>query len=43
MKIGITMFKTNYAIRPETLAKECEERGFESIWFPEYTHIPANR
>lgn len=43
MKIGITMFATDYAIRPDTLAKECEERGFESIWFPEHTHIPANR
>ncbi len=43
MKIGITMFATDYAIRPDTLAKECEERGFESIWFPEHTHIPASR
>ena len=43
MKIGITMFATDYAIRPDRLAKECEEHGFESIWFPEHTHIPANR
>ncbi len=43
MKIGITMFATDYAIRPDTLAKECEDRGFESIWFPEHTHIPASR
>ena len=28
---------------PDTLAKECEARGFESIWFPEHTHIPASR
>ena len=43
MKIGITMFATDYAVRPDTLAKECEDRGFESIWFPEHTHIPASR
>lgn len=43
MKIGITMFATDYSIRPDDLAKACEERGFESIWFPEHTHIPASR
>jgi probable F420-dependent oxidoreductase len=43
MKIGVTMFATDYAIRPDDLARECEARGFESIWFPEHTHIPASR
>jgi probable F420-dependent oxidoreductase len=37
------MFATDYAIRPDDFAKECEERGFESVWFPEHTHIPASR
>jgi probable F420-dependent oxidoreductase len=43
MKFGITMFATDYAIRPDELARAAEERGFESIWFPEHTHIPASR
>lgn len=43
MKLGIEMFATDYAIRPDELAIACEERGFESVWFPEHTHIPASR
>lgn len=43
MEFGVTMFATDYAIRPDELAVACEERGFESIWFPEHTHIPASR
>ncbi len=43
MKLGITMFATDYAIRPDELARECEVRDFESIWFPEHTHIPTSR
>lgn len=43
MKLGIEMFATEYAIRPDDLARACEERGFESVWFPEHTHIPASR
>jgi probable F420-dependent oxidoreductase len=43
MKLGILMFATDYAIRPDELARACEERGFESVWFPEHTHIPASR
>ena len=43
MKLGITMFATDYAMRPDELAQACEERGFESLWFPEHTHIPASR
>lgn len=43
MKIGVVMFATDYAIRPDDFAKECEDRGFESVWYPEHTHIPANR
>jgi len=43
MKLGVTMFATDYSIRPDDLAKECEDRGFESVWFPEHTHIPVSR
>ena len=43
MKYGAMMFSTDYSIRPDALAKMLEERGFESMWVPEHTHIPANR
>ena len=42
MKIGVTLFATDYAMRPDAFARACEERGFESVWFPEHTHIPAS-
>ncbi len=43
MKFGVSMFPTDYAIPPDELAKAAEERGFESLFFPEHTHIPASR
>jgi probable F420-dependent oxidoreductase len=43
MKVGIIMFPTDKAIQPMELARACEERGFESLWFPEHSHIPSSR
>jgi probable F420-dependent oxidoreductase len=43
MKFGVTMFPADYAIRVDDLARETEARGFESLWLPEHTHIPASR
>ena len=43
MKLGTVIFPTEYSIRPDDFARACEERGFESIWFPEHTHIPSSR
>ncbi len=43
MDFGVIMFPTDYAIGPHELARALEERGFESVWFPEHTHIPASR
>ena len=37
------MFPADYAVDPATLARLVEERGFESLFFPEHTHIPASR
>jgi probable F420-dependent oxidoreductase len=37
------MFPTDTAIRPDHLAKEVETRGFDSLWFPEHSHIPTSR
>lgn len=43
MDIGVIMFPTDKAIQPMELARACEERGFESLWFPEHSHIPTSR
>ncbi len=43
MKLGITMFPTDRAISPVRLAREAEDRGFESLWLPEHSHIPTSR
>jgi probable F420-dependent oxidoreductase len=43
MKFGIAMFPTDDAVDPPTLGRMVEERGFDSLWFPEHTHIPTSR
>jgi probable F420-dependent oxidoreductase len=43
MEIGVMMFPTDQTIRPDRLARELEDRGFESLFFPEHTHIPTGR
>ena len=43
MNFGVSMFPTRYSIGPAELARAVEERGFESLFFPEHTHIPTSR
>lgn len=43
MKYALSIFPTEYAIRIDDLARTAEERGFESLWVPEHTHIPTSR
>ncbi|MCL6645433.1 MAG: LLM class F420-dependent oxidoreductase [Dehalococcoidia bacterium] len=43
MKYGIQMFPTDYAIPVTDLGRAAEELGFESVFFPEHTHIPTSR
>jgi probable F420-dependent oxidoreductase len=40
---GVMMFPTDYAIQPAELARAVEERGLDSLFFPEHTHIPTSR
>jgi probable F420-dependent oxidoreductase len=40
MQSGVHIFPTEYSIQPDELARACEERGLESLWFSEHTHIP---
>lgn len=42
-RFGVTMFPTDYSMQPVPLAKAVEERGLDSLFFPEHTHIPASR
>ena len=43
MKFGVMMFTTDYSMTPMELATATEDRGFESLWFPEHSHIPISR
>ncbi len=43
MKIGYHMMNTEVGIRPAQLAVELEQRGFDSMWVPEHSHIPTSR
>ena len=42
MKYGIGIFATDETMAPADLGRLAEDRGFESLWLPEHTHIPLN-
>ena len=41
MQFGVHVFPTEYSIQPDELARAAEERGLDSVWFSEHTHIPV--
>ena len=43
MEIGASIFFTEYSISPTELAVALEERGFDSLWVAEHSHIPVLR
>ncbi len=43
MRFGIATFITDEGIRPDTLGRALEERGFSSLFIAEHSHIPASR
>ncbi|WP_329139240.1 LLM class F420-dependent oxidoreductase [Streptomyces sp. NBC_01476] len=43
MKFGISTFITDLSIRPAPLGRALEERGFDSVFIAEHSHIPAAR
>ena len=43
MEFGAAIFFTDYSIGPVELGRALEERGFESLWAPEHSHIPLSR
>jgi probable F420-dependent oxidoreductase len=40
---GVGYFATHDGVSPGAIARLVEERGQESLFFPEHTHIPASR
>ena len=43
VKTGLMIFPTDESLAPIEIAKLVEERGYESLFFPEHTHIPVSR
>jgi len=43
MHHGVVLFQDDFAMRPDDAARAAEERGFESIFFVDHTHIPVRR
>ncbi len=41
MQFGIHVFPTEHSIQPDELARASEDRGLDSVWFSEHTHIPV--
>jgi len=40
---GLAIFATDHTPGPPEVARMVEERGFESLFFPDHTHIPVSR
>jgi len=43
MQVGASIFFTDYSVTPVDLAVALEERGFDSLWAAEHSHIPVPR
>ena len=43
MEIGAAIFFTDYSMAPTDLAVALEQRGFESLWGAEHSHMPVTR
>src|SRR5713101_857803 len=43
MDFGAAIFFTDYSMGPAELGRALEQRGFESLWAPEHSHIPLSR
>jgi probable F420-dependent oxidoreductase len=41
MQFGVHIFPTQHSIQPDELARAVEERGLDSLWFSEHSHIPV--
>ena len=42
MELGLAILLTDYSMAPSELGASAEERGFESLFLPEHTHLPVH-
>jgi probable F420-dependent oxidoreductase len=42
MRFGLSIFLTDETIAPDEMGRLAEERGFDSLWLPEHTHMPLD-
>ena len=43
MRIGLASPNSDYGVAPGEMARDVEERGYDSLWVGEHSHIPASR
>jgi probable F420-dependent oxidoreductase len=43
MELGLAILLTDYSLAPAALGASAEERGFQSLFLAEHTHIPVSR
>ena len=43
MQLGFSSMNTPEEVRPDELGRALEERGYDSLWIGEHTHIPTSR
>ncbi len=43
MNVGVALYLSDETIPPDELAVACEQRGIESLLFPDHSHIPNSR
>jgi alkanesulfonate monooxygenase SsuD/methylene tetrahydromethanopterin reductase-like flavin-dependent oxidoreductase (luciferase family) len=43
MDVGAGLFFTDYAAPAQEIGPLLEQRGFDSVWAPEHSHIPLSR
>ena len=43
MEFGAAIFFTDYSMAPTDLAVALEQRGFDSLWVAEHSHMPVSR
>ncbi|MDO8361572.1 MAG: LLM class F420-dependent oxidoreductase [Actinomycetota bacterium] len=43
MRLGFSTMNGPDDVRPDVLARALEERGYDSLWIGEHSHIPASR
>jgi alkanesulfonate monooxygenase SsuD/methylene tetrahydromethanopterin reductase-like flavin-dependent oxidoreductase (luciferase family) len=41
MLFGVHIFPTQFSFQPAEFAQAAEERGLESVWFSEHSHVPV--